>query len=286
MLSVIIVNWNTKTHLEKCLSSLQKYAPQEGIEVIVVDNASRDGSAEMVRNSFPDVRLLAEAENWGYAKGNNLGLREATGDFILFLNPDTEFVDESLQRAIETLRQRPEVGVLAARLLNEDGTTQSSLRSFPRSLPILFDWLGLAKLFPRVPFFSRYRYRFYNYDQPGYVEQPMGTFLMTRREVLDQVGDWDESFPIFFNDVDWLWRVHLAGWKVYYEPTVRVVHHGGAGTKQVRKAMIWESHRSLLRYYEKWYVKGWNRPLFALFRWFVLGAAFVRARGFDAGFRR
>jgi GT2 family glycosyltransferase len=286
MLSVVIVNWNTKMHLEKCLSSLREHAPKCGIEVIVVDNASQDGSGDLVRERFPDVRLLAEEVNWGYAKGNNLGLREATGAFVLFLNPDTEFVDDSLDRALEVMEQRPEAGVLAARLLNPDGSTQSSLRSFPRPLPILLDWIGLARLFPKIPFFGRYRYRFFDYDQGGYVEQPMGTFLLARRQVIEQVGEWDESFPIFFNDVDWLWRVHLAGWKVYYEPTVRVIHYGGAGTKQVRKAMIWESHRSLLRYYEKWYVRAWNRPLFALFRWLVLGAAVVRARGFDAGFRR
>lgn len=285
MLSIVIVNWNTRALLEKCLASIQRYAPFEPVEVIVVDNASDDGSAEMVCAHFPHVRLLVQGTNLGYARGNNIGIRAASGDFILLLNPDTEFVDDSLQRAVDLLRSMPSVGVLAARLLNPDGSTQSSLRSFPRPLPVLFDLLGIARFFPRSRFFGKYRYRFFDYDSPAEVEQPMGTFLMTRKEVFDQVGLFDERFPIFFNDVDWCLRVRNAGWMVYYHPKVRVVHYGGAGTRQVRKSMIWESHRSLLSFYDKWYARWWNLPLLWLFRLVVLAAAFLRAGGVYAGYR-
>ncbi|MER3466387.1 MAG: hypothetical protein C4340_04425, partial [Armatimonadota bacterium] len=139
MLSIVIVNWNTKALLEKCLASLQQHAPAESFEVIVVDNASEDGSAAMVRSRFPQVRLLTERANHGYAAGNNIGIRAALGDAILLLNPDTEFIDDSLQRSVDILRSMPTVGVLAARLVSPDGSTQSSLRSFPRPLPVLFD---------------------------------------------------------------------------------------------------------------------------------------------------
>jgi N-acetylglucosaminyl-diphospho-decaprenol L-rhamnosyltransferase len=285
MVSIVIVSWNTKALLEKCLASLQRYAPSESYEVIVVDNASSDGSAAMVRAQFPQVRLIAQDRNRGYAEGNNIGIRAAKGELILLLNPDTEFIDDSLQRAIEVLRSMPDVGVLAARLLNPDGSTQSSLRSFPRPLPILFDLFGVARLFPRSRFFGRYRYRFFDYEAPAEVEQPMGTFLLVRREVFDQVGLFDERFPIFFNDVDWCLRTRNAGWKVYYHPDVRIVHHGGAGTRQVRKNMVWESHRSLLRFYDKWYLRWWNLPLIWLFRVVVLTAAFLRTGGVYAGYR-
>ncbi|MEW5883354.1 MAG: glycosyltransferase family 2 protein [Armatimonadota bacterium] len=285
MLSIVIVNWNTKALLEKCLASLQRHAPSESYEVIVVDNASSDGSADMIRDRFPQVRLLAQAENRGYAEGNNIGIRAATGEFVLLLNPDTEFIDDSLQRSVDILRSMPSVGALAARLINPDGSTQPSLRSFPRPLPVLFDLFGVARLLPRSRFFGRYRYRFFDYDSPAEVEQPMGTFLLTRREVFDQVGLLDEAFPIFFNDVDWCLRVRNAGWRVYYHPDVRVVHHGGAGTRQVRKSMIWESHRSLLRFYDKWYARWWNLPLLWLFRLVVLAAAFLRTGGVHAGYR-
>ncbi|MER3413283.1 MAG: glycosyl transferase family 2 [Armatimonadota bacterium] len=285
MLSIVIVNWNTKALLEKCLASLQQHAPAESFEVIVVDNASEDGSAAMVRSRFPQVRLLTERANHGYAAGNNIGIRAALGDAILLLNPDTEFIDDSLQRSVDILRSMPTVGVLAARLVSPDGSTQSSLRSFPRPLPVLFDLLGFARLFPRSRFFAKYRYRFFDYDSPAEVEQPMGTFLLSRRAVFDQVGLFDERFPIFFNDVDWCLRVRNAGWTVYYHPGVRVIHHGGAGTRQVHKSMIWESHRSLLRFYDKWYLRWWNLPLIWLFRLVVLAAAFIRTGGIHAGYR-
>lgn len=285
MLSIVIVNWNTRALLEKCLASIQRYAPSEPCEVIVVDNASADGSSEMAKAEFPDVRLLAQSSNTGYAEGNNIGIRAAKGDLILLLNPDTEFVDDSLQRAVEILRSMPKVGALAARLINPDGSTQSSLRSFPRPLPVLFDLFGIARMFPRSRFFGKYRYRFFNYDTAAEVEQPMGTFVLSRKAVFDEVGLFDVNFPIFFNDVDWCLRVRNAGWVVYYHPDVRVVHHGGAGTRQVRKDMIWESHRSLARFYDKWYARWWNMPLIWLFRALVLAAAFLRTGGVYAGYR-
>lgn len=288
MLSVLIVNWNTRELLRSCLSSIQQYPPREPFEVIVVDNDSTDGSAEMVQAGFPSVKLINPGHNTGYAAGNNLAFYTASGIWLLTLNPDTEAFEGSLQLAIEELQRRPTYGCLAARLVGPGGSTQRSIRGFPRLLGILGDITKLGKLFPRSAL-GAYRLSAFDYEKEQEAPQPMGTFLLFRREALEAVGDpkkpFDETFPIFFNEVDLLYRMKMAGWPCWYSPQVKVLHHGGEGTKQVRKKMIWESHRSLVRFLRKHYGTAWNAPGLALVTALVYGAAFVRARGFDAGFR-
>ncbi|MDQ2986451.1 MAG: glycosyltransferase family 2 protein [Armatimonadota bacterium] len=284
MLTIVIVNWKTCEHLRRCLSSLKTHGLGEEMQVVVVDNASGDGSVEMVRDEFPSVRLIALDRNVGYAEGNNRGFEAATGEFVLTLNPDVEFFDDSLRIAVDEMRRCADVGAMGIRLVDPDGaTTQASLRSFPRPRAIVPEMLGLAKLLPGV--FGQYRMRVFDYGKSQEVEQPMGTFVLYRRAVLDKVGVMDEQFPIFFNEVDLLQRIANAGWKIWYCAEARLKHHGGASTRQVRKPMIWESHRSLVRYYRKWYYRWWNAPLFWLFAGLVYLGAFVRARGLHAGFR-
>lgn len=284
MLSILIVNWNTRDLLRKCLQSIQNFPPASPYEVIVVDNASSDQSAEMVEAEFPAVHLVASKENTGYAKGNNLAFQAANGDYLLTLNPDTEFDDLSLQRAIDVLDVNPKYGALGAQQIALDGSTQMSVRGFPTILGITGDILRL-----QVGPLGNYRLANFDYKQEQTAPQPMGTFLLFRRSALEEIGDpkipFDEDFPIFFNEVDLLYRLSQAGWPCLYSPQVRVIHHGGEGTKQVRKSMIWESHRSLVRFLRKHKVRWWNAPLYWLVFGVVLAAAFVRARGYSAGFR-
>lgn len=286
MLSVLIVNWNTRDHLLRCLESLRKYPPPGDWEAVVVDNASTDGSAEAVERDHPWARLIRSGGNLGYAAGNNLAIREAKGDLLLTLNPDTEMLEGTLTKAVEIMEARPDVGVLAGRLLNPDGTTQPSVRGFPTPGTILAEILGLGRAFPASRSMGAYRRAFFDYDREGEAEQPMGTFLLFRKSALDAVGLLDEGFPIFFNEVDLLYRLRRSGWMILYSPDVRLIHYGGASTRQVRKKMIWESHRSLIRYLRKWFGQWWRWPLLVpLFGLIWLGAL-VRARGWDAGFRR
>ena len=288
MLSILIVNWNTRDLLRSCLHSIQEHPPTDAFEVIVVDNASTDGSAEMVANEFPNIRLVASSMNTGYARGNNLAFKEASGNWLLTLNPDTEFDDQSLDKSIEVLKTYPHHGALGARQIGLDGDVQKSIRGFPSLLGIAGDLLGLANRFPNTVWDS-YRLTGFDYDLEQDAPQPMGTFLLFRREALVSIGDpykpFDESFPIFFNEVDLLFRMSQAGWPCLYSPSVRVIHHGGEGTKQVRKSMIWESHRSLVRFLRKHQLRWWNAPLMYLVFGVVLVGAFVRTRGYDAGFR-
>lgn len=286
MVSVLIVNWNTRDLLRLCLASLTQSPCSSGQEVIVVDNASTDGSAEMVRAEFPEAMLLAERRNHGYARGNNLAFEKARGAHLLTLNPDTEVYPGAIDAAVAALEASPRRGCVAACLIGKDGAVQRSVRGFPTLLGIAGDLTGLADRFPKSVWAS-YRLPAFDYSLGQPAPQPMGTFLLFKREALAEIGaaaaPFDEQFPIFFNEVDLLLRLARAGWETWYEPAARVLHHGGASTRQVRKSMIWESHRSLLRFLRKHHlVASWAYPLVGLAVW---TGALVRARGYHAGFR-
>ena len=261
-LSVCIVNWNTRDFLRECLTALETF-PAQGAEteIIVVDNASTDGSAALVAEEFPDVYLVASPENVGYAQGNNEALARAQGDWVLLLNPDVVVRLGSLSSALRFGRDHPDAAAIGARLVGADGETQRSVRGFPDPWPVLWEYLGLPRLFPRSRVFGAYRMTWFGYDRPARVDQPMGSFLLIRREALDQVGLLDPQFPIFFNEVDWCWRAKREhGWQIYYTPDAAVTHYGGGSTRQVKARMIRESHQSLLRFYEKHY-RGRITPL-------------------------
>ena len=279
MLSVLIVNWNTKDRLRACLASIHRFPPTETIEVIVVDNASTDGSVEMIRTEYPSITLICPKINTGYARGNNLAFAQAKGEWLLTLNPDTEFEDGSLQLAINELRVKTSYGCCGIRLIGPDGKVQKSVRGFPTFPGVFRDLLGLR---------SDYRMQSFDYSSPGPAPQPMGTFLLFRRSALEAVGDpkapFDEAFPIFFNEVDLLKRMADAGWPCWYTPAAHVVHHHGASTSQVKRSMVWESHKSLVRYFVK-HTRGPSRMLLPLVAVASYAAALVRAKGYDAGFR-
>ncbi len=256
-LSICIVNWNTREYLRECLTALFQYPPAGAeMEVIVVDNASGDGSAVMVASDFPQAALIANSDNRGYAEGNNQALERATGNFLLLLNPDVVVHAQSLTRALQFMADHPQAGALGCRLVGADGETQRSVRGFPDPGPVLWDAVGLSRLFPRSRVFGAYRMTFFDYDRVSEVDQPMGSFLLLTRAALDQVGLMDPQFPIFFNEVDWCWRAKRErGFRIYYTPEAVVTHYGGSSTRQVKAAMIRESHRSLLRFYDKHYAR-------------------------------
>jgi hypothetical protein len=253
-LSIIIVNWNTREHLRACLASLRA-ADGSDLSVIVVDNASTDGSAEMVRAEFPEVCLIANDRNLGYAAGNNQGLAVAQSEWLLLLNPDTELGREALEGLAGFLRDHPKAGAVAPRLVHADGRIQESVRGFPTPDALFGQITGLAPETYRTPIAT--------VTEPLPVDQPMASCLLLRREALAQVGPMDERFPIFFNDVDLCYRLKEAGWEIWYLPQLRVLHHGGASTRQVRPEMILESHRSLHRYYAKHYRGRLPAPIYA-----------------------
>jgi len=264
-LSVVIVNWNTTPLLGECLRSLAAHPPAVEHEVIVVDNASADFGKDAFREEFADVTLIANAGNAGYARGCNQGIEASTGDYILLLNPDTRVRADALDALIEIMDRRKDAAAAGAKLVRPDGTVERSVRSFPYPAAVAFDFLGLSRILAQSRTLGRYRMMWFSYTEEAEVDQPMGSCLILRRKVIDEIGLMDEAFPIFFNEVDWLYRARQAGYKAYFSPAAVVVHHGAASTSHVdRRKMISESHDSLIRFYAKHFRRGIVAPVYYL----------------------
>lgn len=251
-LSVAIVNWNTTGLLTDCLGSIHRFAPPFEYEVIVVDNASADFSEDSIRSEFPDVQLIVNQENAGYAKGNNQAIRAAKGDYVLLLNPDTELTQGAVQNLVEFMESHPDAGATGGKLVRPNGDVDRSVRGFPYPGPIAWELLGLSRIFPSSRTFGAYRMTYFGYNEVAEVDQPMGSCLIISRRAIEKVGLLDEAFPIFFNEVDWLYRARQDGFKIYFNPDAVVIHHGAGSTSQVaRRKMVRESHNSLIGFYEK-----------------------------------
>jgi GT2 family glycosyltransferase len=252
-LAICIVNWNTRDLLDKCLQSIRDTQGALSVETIVVDNASTDGSAEMVREKHPWARLIANSNNRFYAAGNNQALQAVDAPFKLLLNPDIIVHEGSLQTLLGFMERHPDAGAVAPRLRGVDGEIQPSCRTFPGPDVVRYEALGLSRLFPRDREFGKYRMTWWDYDDEREVDQPMASAFLVRDAALQKIGLFDEQFPMFFNDVDLCRRLWDAGWEVWFTPVAEMTHLGGASTRQVRREMIIESHRSFVRYYEKHY---------------------------------
>jgi GT2 family glycosyltransferase len=266
MLSICIVNWNTKDFLRECLASIEEFPPRgDSYEIIVVDNASSDGSAEMVKSEFPKARLIASETNLNFAGGCNVAMNSSKGEQILLLNPDTRVEKSTFTNALVFLENTPDAGAIGIRQVSPDGKTQQSVRGFPTPQSLAWEILGLSRLFPKSVRFGAYRASWIDYDHPALVDQPMATFLMIRREVYSEIGGMDESFPLFFNDVDLCKRILDSGWKIYYTPDAKIWHYGGGGTALLPPPkLILESHSSMVRFYNKHYRKTTSAPMFLL----------------------
>ncbi len=256
-LSVVIVSWNTRDLLRGCLETLACELAGLGCEVFVVDNNSTDGSAELVAKDFRWVKLITNETNIGFARANNQALAGCRGRYILFLNPDTQVRPGAIQVLMNFLEARPGAAVVAPRLLNSDLSVQRSCRRFPSFGSLVYELVGLSRLFPQIPAFGRYKMLEWGHDSEREVDQPEGACLMVRRPVLSQVGAFDEGFFMLFEEVDWCFRVKQAGWQIWFTPAAEVVHHYGQSIKQVKVKMILSSHRGLYRYWQKHHRGSW-----------------------------
>ena len=253
-LSIVIVNWNTTDLLKALIKSIRRNTPEFEYEVIVIDNASDDFNEVTFREEFPEVKLIANKQNAGYAKGNNQAFEIAYGEYILLLNPDTEVTNGAIKVLVDFMDAHKDAAAAGAKLVRPDGTIDSSLRSFPYPGAIAWEYIGLSKVFPKSRIFGSYRMTYFNYNKVTEVDQPMGSCLILSKKAIEDVGWFDENFPIFFNEVDWLYRAKEKGYKIYFTPDAVVIHHGAASTKQVNKRIMKrESHESLIRFYKKHY---------------------------------
>jgi GT2 family glycosyltransferase len=282
-LSIIIVTWNSQEYIRNCLDSIFLSSGNFSSEVIVVDNGSSDQTAKIVEEFYPQVNLIQNKRNLGYAKANNQGIEEANGKYLLLLNPDTQVFEDALSLMYEFMEQNPKVGALGPKLLNPDKTVQSSCREFPTFSILIWEFSGLSRLFPKSKVFGRWRMGYFDFDKTREVDQPMGSCLMLRRETLEDVGILDESFEMFFNDVDLCFRIRKKGWKIYFYPDANVIHHKGASTRKAKAKMIWLSHLAFYKFFKKHKTGLINRLLLFLFLIPLILSAFVRILFFNLG---
>lgn len=252
-ISVIIVNHNAAGFLARCLASIEVFFADVTHEIYVVDNASTDGSLELIGRQFPRVQIIANDCNVGFTVSNNQGARRAKGRYILFLNPDTEFVTDGLKGLAAFMDERPEVGIVGPKLLNPDGTVQMSCRGFPTFRTALFNRSSvLTRLFPGNPFSDAYIQSARDHNKSRKVDWVSGACLLAKKTMLEKIGLFDERFFIYCEDVDLCRRAYLGGWKVYYVPEARVIHYGGqGGSHHLPYRMALEHHKSMWRYYTK-----------------------------------
>jgi N-acetylglucosaminyl-diphospho-decaprenol L-rhamnosyltransferase len=259
-LGIIIVSWNVRDLLAACLesviASLSTHHSSLSTEIIVIDNASTDGSADMVHEQFPQVRLVASEANLGFAGGNNEGLRAWGLDVprhVLLLNPDTLVRGDALTTMVRFMDAAPLAGACGARLIYGDGSFQHSAFGFPGLWQILLDAPGVHPRLLDSRLNGRYSRKLYAAGQPFEVDHPLGASMLVRAEVIRQVGLMDESFHIYCEEIDWAWRIQKAGWKIFCVPQAEIVHYGGQSTRQVKPEMIAALWTSRLRLYRKHY---------------------------------
>lgn len=252
-LSVVIVNYNAAPFLARCLASIGKFFSDLTYEICVVDNASTDESLELMRKQFPRVQIIPNDRNAGFTVSNNLGARTAKGRYILFLNPDTEFMAGNVRQLVIFMDEKSEVGIVGPKLLNSDGTVQMSCRGFPAFKTALFNRSSvLTRLFPGNPFSDEYIQSGWDHNTSRQVDWVSGACLLARKTMLERIGLFDEKFFVYCEDVDLCRRACKDGWKVCYVPEVKVTHYGGqGGTHSVPYRMILQHHKSMWRYYTK-----------------------------------
>lgn len=252
-LSIIIVTYNSRRDIEKCLASLRDNSRGARVEIIVCDNASSDGTADFIVQHFPAVNLIRSAHNLGFGRANNLAAQHAHGRFFLLLNPDT-WVEEDLAAAIVNfLDTHPEAGGCTPQHLNPDGTIQvGAIRELPTVESLFYQKTGLAYVFPHSRRFGRYCMTWWDHDEVREVEQA-GACLALRREVFQQVGGFDESYFMYFEDVELCHAVRAAGYKIFFLSYARVYHIGGQSAKQAVSKNFIEFYRSMCHYFRKHY---------------------------------
>jgi len=280
--SVVIVNYNVRDLLRDCLTSLRPDLARLRGEVWVVDNASRDGSVEMVRGEFPWVRLIASSWNRGYSAANNLAIRQAQSRYVLVLNPDTKLPPGAIVDTIAEMDAHPDIGALGPKLVRADGTLDRACRrSFPSPEVAFYRLSGLMRLFPNHPRFARYNLLDVDEDTPLDVDSVVGAFMLVRRAVIEQVGIFDEAFQLYGEDLDWAYRMKQAGWRVRYHPEVVVLHYKRQSTRQRPVSSIRAFYDAMRIFYDKHYAQQHSPAFNAAIRASIKGyetAALVRNR--------
>jgi GT2 family glycosyltransferase len=251
-LSIVIVSISEGHFLRPCLSALGQGLGDITAEVFVVDNLSEDDTVEVTRTLFPDANIIHTAQRHGFARANNIALRQARGRHLLVLNPDTEVRPGALAKLVRYLDEHPEVGVAGARLLNPDATLQHSCRKFPSARSVLFRWLPGCPEAVRGWALRDYLMSDWDHSSPRAVDWLMGACLCVRRAAAEHIGLLDEGFRLYYEDIDWCYRMWKGGWEVHYVPDAVIMHHyQRTSARRLFSRALWTHGYSVLRFFAK-----------------------------------
>ncbi|MCJ7793291.1 MAG: glycosyltransferase family 2 protein [Candidatus Marinimicrobia bacterium] len=278
-LSVIILNYNTHVFLQACLRSLAKSQKEKiTLETIVVDNASTDGSGEMVKENFPEVKLIMNKKNIGFAAANNQAVKKAKGQYLLFLNPDTLVQPETLKTMVKYMKKNPKTGAATCRVELTNGQLDYAChRGFPTPWNAFTYFSGLAKLFPKSKLFSGYTLSHLSLQKTHPIDSACGAFLMVRREAGEESHWWDEDYFWYGEDLDFCYRLKEKGWRIDYVPQTKIIHYKGAAsgikkhsqklataTKETKKRAIKASTEVMRVFFQKHYQNKYPQPIYWL----------------------
>jgi len=245
-LSIIIVNWNTKDLLLQCLESLCQGAKGIEKEIFVVDNSSSDGSGTAVRKRFPEINLIENQVNLGFARANNQAFSLSSGEYLLLLNPDTQVRGDAIEKMVAFMNNQPKTGIAGAQLLNVDGSKQNSIANFPSLATELLNKSFLRWLFP-----EKFPGKETDYPGPVEVDSVIGACMMVRQKAMEQVGLLDEDYFLFLEETDWCYRMKKAGWKIYHIPQAEILHFQGKSAEAEKGKARIEYYRSRYHYFSK-----------------------------------
>jgi hypothetical protein len=272
--SIVITTYNSRDYLKICIDSIKNNTPKYSREMIVVDDASTDGTQELVQKQYPEINYIRNSENIGYVRSNNIGIRASKGRYVLCLNNDALVLDGAINKLIDFMEINKNAGADGPKLLNSDKTIQLQCRrSFPAPMSSLYYFSGLSSLFPKNKLFGKYLLTYLDDKSTMEVDCLCGAAMVVRRDVLDKVGLMDESFFMYGDDIDWCYRIKQAGWKIYYVPEAEMIHYGGrGGSRKQSYRNIFEFYRAMTVYYRKHYAKKFFLPV----NWLVYAGIWLK----------
>lgn len=274
ILSIVIVNYNTRQLTLAALESVYSSTCSFTYEVLLVDNASSDGSVASIREYYPGVILIENSENVGFARANNQAMRIASGKYILLLNSDTVIETDTLEVMLRYMEGHPTVGASGCKILLPDGSLDRACkRGFPTPAASFYYAFGFSRFFPNKPKFNGYQLGHLSSDESYPIDCLVGAFMLVRRSVIDQVGMLDETFFMYGEDIDWCYRIKQAGWKIYYYAETKIIHYKGASSRRRPFKIVYEFHRAMYLFHRKHYAAKYF-PLINLTVYIGIGVKF------------
>jgi GT2 family glycosyltransferase len=274
--SVIIVSWNCRQMLTECLRSIQSGLVSDKSEIIVIDNASSDGTVEAIRKEFPSVNMIACADNLGFAQGNNIGIDVSSGEYLCLINPDVVVESGCIETLVKYLSKHPDLGMVAPQIIGSDRIVQRSCMRTPTLWNQLCRALALDCVIKKSRLFGGYLMKDFDHDTTREVDIVNGCFWVVRRDALDDVGLIDPLFWMYADDLDWCHRFHAAGWKIMFHPEARAIHFGGGSSRNTPITSYLQMHRADLQYWRKYH----NLLSFCAYWLILLCAQALRSVGY------